>query len=217
MKVEKVLGIVLSPAALFSKALESLVNKKKAENRDFLFQTVLDELEKLLDREPKFSDEHKQWVRDEFPGLLVEGLRRAEETRSRERIARLAKVIRNAVDFGPKQPADIAAEMMRVAMDVSEEDILALTRIYSVQGSSMKGASRLPDINLANSSWADLERQFSSFRTGDGYSTCLKLQGLGLIMAVDRIATTLGLQSVPFALLPKADQFLDYIQDEASR
>jgi len=36
-------------------------------------------------------------------------------------------------------------------------------------------------------------------------------------MAVDRIATTLGLQSVPFALLPKADQFLDYIQDEASR
>ena len=218
MKIEKLLGIAIPPAAPFSRALETLVGRKKAENRDFLFQIVVGELEKLLDQEMKFSDEHKRWVHDGFPGLLVEGLRRAEETRSRERIVRLAKVIRSALEFGPIQPADIAAEMMRVASELSEQDILALAKIYGVQGGHLSGASRQPDINVANTTWAQLEKQVTLFRSGDGYSICLKLQSLGLIIAVERIPTgSLGLQSVPFALLPKAVQFLKYIQDEAGR
>jgi hypothetical protein len=105
--------------------------------------------------------------------------------------------------------------MMRVATELSEQDVLTLQRICSVQCSSLRSESRRPDINEANSAWADLERQFKFFRSPEVYGTCLKLQSLGLIMAMDRIPTTLGLQSVPFALLPKADEFLKYLQDEA--
>jgi len=218
VKAEKILGLIFPAATPFSKPLESLVNRRKQQNRDLLFQTVLEELEKLLDREQTFSDEHQRWVRDEFPGLLVEGLHRAEETRSRQRIVRLAKVIRNAVKLGPAQPADLAAEMMRVAMDVSEQDVAALARMYNVQSGSLIHRSGRPDINEANKTWAELEKQDDFFRNGaDVYSTCLKLQSLGLIMAMDRIPTTLGLQSVPFALLPKGKQFVDYIRDELGR
>jgi hypothetical protein len=36
-------------------------------------------------------------------------------------------------------------------------------------------------------------------------------------MAMERIPTTLGLQSIPYALLPKGSQFIDYVKDEAAR
>jgi hypothetical protein len=216
-KTEKILGLVLPAAAPFSRVLESFVNKRKQENRDLLFQTVVDELEKLLDREIKFSEDHKQWIRDEFPGLLLEGLSRAEQTRSRDRIVRLAKVIRNALEVGPSHPVEVAAEMMRVAAELSEQDVAALSLMYKFQPNSLRHGSGRPEINEANSTWAQLEKEDKFFRSADVYSTCLKLQSFGLIMAMERIPTTLGLQSIPYALLPKGSQFIDYVKDEAAR
>jgi hypothetical protein len=53
------------------------------------------------------------------------------------------------------------------------------------------------------------EKEFEFFRSGaEIYSVCLKLQSFGLVMAVERIATTLGLQSAPYTLLPRGIQFL---------
>ncbi|HLY98566.1 MAG TPA: hypothetical protein VKT33_05820 [Candidatus Angelobacter sp.] len=214
-KAEKILGIMLPPAAPFSHALESFVNKRKQENHDLLFQTVVEEVEKLLDRELKFSDDHKRWIREELTGLLLEGLNRAEQTRYRDRIIRLAKVIRHAISVGPAQPAEIATEMMRVVTELSEQDVTALNLMYKSQSDSIRHRAGRPEINEANSTWAQLEKQHEFFRSGaDVYSTCLKLQSFGLIMAMERIATILGLQSMPYALLPKGIQFIEYVKDE---
>jgi hypothetical protein len=214
IRAEKLLGLLVPAISPISNALESFVNKRKQENRDLLFQTVVIELEKLLDRETRFSDEHREWIREEIPGLLLEGLNRAEQTRSRDRIVRLAKIIRNAVEIGPALPADTAAEMMRIAVDLSERDVTALSVMCNAQADSLRQSAR-PELNEANSTWAKLEKQHSFFRSGsEVYSTCLKLQSFGLIMAMERISTTLGLQSMPYTLLPKGAQFIEYIKKE---
>jgi hypothetical protein len=51
IRAEKVLGIIIPPIAPSSRALESLVAKRKQENRDLLLQTTADEVEAMLDRE----------------------------------------------------------------------------------------------------------------------------------------------------------------------
>jgi hypothetical protein len=212
IRAEKFLGIIVPPIAPFSKVLGDLVEKKKQENRDLLLQTTASEVEKLLDREHVFAEDHKRWVQDELPGLLAEGVAKSEQTRGREKVIRLARVIGHAIAIGPLRPADLASEMMRVAVELSDQDIIVLRDMSRVQAEMLGNRSGRPEINDANSAWARLEKESDFFRSGgEIYSVCLKLQSLGLVMAVERLATTLGLQSVPYALLPRGIQFLEYI------
>jgi hypothetical protein len=194
-----------------------LVGKRKQENRDLLLQTTADEVEKMLDREQEFTDPHKRWLRDELPGLLAEGVARAEQTRGREKVVRLAKVIGHAIAVGPLESADLAGEMMRVAVELSDQDVAVLRDMSKVQAHELQHRAGRPDINDANATWARLEKESEFFRSGaEIYSVCLKLQSFGLVMAVERIATTLGLQSAPYILLPRGIQFLEYIVGAAA-
>jgi hypothetical protein len=166
----------------------------------------------MLDREQEFTEQQKRWVRDELPGLLAEGIARAEQARGREKVIRLAKVIGHAIAIGPLGSADLAGEMMRVAVELSDQDVAVLRDMRKVQADGLERRLGRPDINDANATWARLEKEFEFFRSGaEIYSVCLKLQSFGLVMAVERIATTLGLQSAPYALLPRGIQFLEYI------
>src|SRR5262249_16638949 len=73
------------------------------------------------------NEEQRKFIEDELPGLTVDGLRRAEQCRARERIARLARILCHAASAGAKDGADSIEDMMAVAIRLSEQDVLILS------------------------------------------------------------------------------------------
>jgi hypothetical protein len=63
---------------------------------------------------------------DEMPSLTLEALRLAEEARTSEKIGRLGRILVHASAVGPRDGAQMAEEMLRLAMVVSEDDIRVL-------------------------------------------------------------------------------------------
>jgi len=102
-------------------------------------------------------------------------------------------------------------EMLRLTVDLSDEDIDVLALIYSVQGDELKRTGFLPEQNLANSTWRDLQSKYPLFKSSKIHSICAKLQSLGMVAQVERIATTLDLTSIPYAVLEKGADYLEAV------
>ena len=67
--------------------------------------------------------------------LLLDAARKAEGTRSKERVRRIGIILANTI-IEPKPPdEDEAEEMMRVAMELTDRDIELLRELIGVQGS----------------------------------------------------------------------------------
>jgi hypothetical protein len=76
--------------------------------------------------------------------LLLEAARRAESTRSRERVKRIALILANAVVELKLIDADETEEMMRVATELSDRDIEFLRELIRVEGSLLQSADHIP-------------------------------------------------------------------------
>src|SRR6266853_6350723 len=72
------------------------LNGQSAEHRDDLVDVVVEELKfrgSQIDSLIARSEEHQRFVAEEMPGLALDALRRAEQTRSRERVRRLGRIL----------------------------------------------------------------------------------------------------------------------------
>ena len=65
--------------------------------------------------------------------LIVDGMRKAEDLRDRKRVERIGRILAHAITFEADAKFDKAEEMMRVARDLSDEDVLALRHIFECQ------------------------------------------------------------------------------------
>src|SRR5205823_4657193 len=74
------------------------------------------------------NEKQRKFIEDELPGLTVDALRRAEQCRVRERVARLARILSHAAALGAADGADRIEDMMAVATRLSELDVLVLSR-----------------------------------------------------------------------------------------
>ncbi len=202
------------PGARIKERMESALGKREMENRDYFLQVLADELSTLQIRIRELDERQQKFVQDEFPGLMLEGVRRAKETITRQRIRRLASILSNSVKIAPAV-ADDPIEMMRIAVELADEDIVVLKKMNDFQGEYMRDNNGRPNINWVNSSWRELENnEREIFSQGEAISICAKLQSFGLVTSMERIPTTLGLTSVPYALLPKGIRFLVYIEQQ---
>ena len=121
------------------------LGRQKQARRDELMDVFGEEMKyrgAQIDRLIAENEEHQRFMRDEMPGLAVETLRRAEDVRSKARVAHLARILVHAAEVGPRDGADHAEEMMRIAVEMSETDIAVLRAIHDAFAKQLEGNAR---------------------------------------------------------------------------
>jgi hypothetical protein len=192
------------PAAYFMKK----VFEQREENTAYLLDATISRLRGLEEQVKTLSDAHKQFIAEQLPLLLADAVSKSERMGSKERIDRLSLIVVHTVMEGPTADLEGADEMMRVTVDLTDADIAVLAKIYAVQGAELKRTNFLPETNLANTTWRDLQSEFPIFKSSEIHSVCAKLQSLGLVTQVSPIGTILDLTSIPYVVLRKGADYL---------
>jgi len=156
--------------------------------------------------------------------LVLDGLQKAEQTRSQQRIRRIASVLAHAYDVGPSKSADLAEEMMQIAMLLSDDDVLVLRSVYEGQIGDYNRHLGRTGHEQANDFWRLLDPtqrlhgdpevlSLNRLQIGVLQGVCAKLQSLGLLAQVERNNFKLSPGFTPYALLGKGVDFIEYIRN----
>jgi hypothetical protein len=206
------------------------LRRMEEERRRYLVDVLVDEFKWLRDRVSTLNDHHVRFIRKEFPELVLAALQRAERTRASERIVRMARVLGQSARRGPSLTPDTVEELLRVSMDLDEDDVCVLGELVRGQREQFSPQSGSVNAEAANNYWGCGEASHFSgigrtpaivLAIPDGHlrSHCAKLQAYGLIVQVPPNITKVGPGVTPYAILQKAIDFIDAIQtsDEASQ
>jgi hypothetical protein len=206
------------------------LRRTEEERRRYLVEVLVGEFKWLHGRVSTLKNDHVRFIREEFPGLVLAALQKAERTRAAERIARMARVLGQSARCGPSLAADTVEELLRVSTDLDEDDVCVLGELVRGQREQFSRQTGSVNAEAANNYWGcgDASHFSGVGRTPatvlaipDGHlrSHCAKLQAYGLIVQVPPNITKVGPGVTPYAILQKAIDFIDAIQtsDEASQ
>jgi hypothetical protein len=185
--------------------------KQRVENGELMLRTAWEELKRVS---ATLDDLLRDSVRrDQVRRLILDATHKAEDLRDSKRVARIGKILAHAITL-PLSDFDKAEEMMRVARDLSDEDVLGLRHLYDTQFEALRLHGLHFDINEANRIWREnsSKDRIPGVLQPEWLSIFLKLQGLGLATAVERIQSQTPPNEQVFALLPKGADFVRYIQ-----
>jgi hypothetical protein len=185
--------------------------KQRIENSELMLKTMWEELKRVSAILDDLWEDPSR--RDGARKLVLDATRKAEDLRDSERVKRIGKILAHAITLGPMSNFDKAEEMMRVARDLSDQDVVALSQMYDSQFEAHSRNGWRLDIHQVNVLWREKPPQVpGTVLPGEMNSILLKLQGLGLVIAVERMNTQLGPNEQVFALLPKGADFVRYIE-----
>jgi hypothetical protein len=203
------------------------VRKREEDRRRYMADTLRDELRHVRGRLEQLDEEYRQFVHGEFWDLVLDGLQKAERTRSLSRITRIARILANATVDRPLKSSDETEETMRVAMDPDDDDIRVLAELVRGQKKSLDEASGRVNQEAANNYWrSGIAEQLTDGKNpaarlgmseGEMQSHCAKLQAYGLIVQVPRNDMKLPLSIVPYSVLRRAVEFVDAIRSVAEQ
>ena len=184
--------------------------KQRIENSELMLKTMWEELKRVSAILDDLREDPSR--RDGARKLVLDATRKAEDLRDSERVKRIGKILAHAITLGPMSNFDKAEEMMRVARDLSDQDVVALGHMYDSQFEAHSRNGWSLDIHQVNVLWREKPLKVPGIvLPGETNSILLKLQGLGLVIAVERMNTQLGPNEQVFALLPKGADFVRYI------
>jgi hypothetical protein len=158
------------------------------------------------------SEEHSKFFTHEFPGLIVEAVRRAETVRARSRIRRMASILAHSLETGPADGADYVEEMLRIATGLSDVDVKVLRTALDEFGVQLQHPAidnlirqRLEsDVVVAARAWFTMKTGV----LGDELASVgAKLQSFGL---ASRIEGHTG-DSNSYRVLIRGRRFIDYV------
>lgn len=203
------------------RAIKERHSEESMERIGLLLETIMDELRRVTGMaETMYAampPEEVETRADAVRELMLDGARKAEETLSRDRVRRIGMILAGTM-VAPVAPGSIDAdnveEMMRVAMNLSDQDVGFLKELARIMGRAVAARGRIERQNAytiwESGSWGaridpDLDSAFS------------KLESYGL---VSRIAPPNNLNiSADFqnryALLKKGLQFTEMIKSVA--
>jgi hypothetical protein len=98
-------GVGLLKSALA--AADAVISSIEADRREYLIASLIDELRSIRANMARLDDACRKFYEDEFIPLVLDGLQKAEQTRSRERIHRIAAILAHAFELGPIGKADV--------------------------------------------------------------------------------------------------------------
>jgi hypothetical protein len=189
--------------------------QRNQENRDYLRDVLTEELKHIRDRLEHLSEEHRQFFEHDYMELVLDGLKRAENVRGKDRIARIAKILAHSAEAGTTKPADDTEEMMRVAMDLTGPDVAVLREINRAQAAILQWSSGIAPMDPVNDAWRDDPPKVEGMPPAAMVSACEKLQSFGLVTRVGRNNSKLKLSVTPYGLLQKGHEFIEYIRGVA--
>jgi hypothetical protein len=191
--------------------LQSQAQKQRRENAELMLRTAWDELKHVSSIVDQLRQESEKREED-VVNLILDATRKAEDLRDQKRVERIGKILAHAITLGEMSNFNKAEEMMRVARDLSDQDVLALGQMYESQFSELNKAGWNVDVDIINRIWRDQRpKVLGTTLPGELDSILLKLQGMGLVTQVERRDFTLGPNERVFALLPKGADFVRYI------
>jgi hypothetical protein len=188
------------------------LNQRNQGNRDYLLNVLTEELKRIRCKLEHLADEQRQFLEDDYMELVLDGLKKAENVRSKERIARIAKILAHAADAGTTKPANETEEMMRVAMDLTDQDVAVLREIDRAQSKILKWSGGMAPMDPVNKCWKEDPPKVEGMSPAAVVSACEKLQSFGLVTRVDRNNFTLPLSVTPYGILEKGHDFVEYIR-----
>jgi hypothetical protein len=173
--------------------------------------------EKELERMRKTMDEHQAQEREQISReLLLDAARKAENTRSKERVKRIGLILANTVVEPKTIDGDETEEIMRVATELGDRDIELLRELVRIEGEVVKTNGRIDRYN-AHTRWE--QGSWGGRIDTELDSVFSKLESYGL---VSRLAPPNNLNIMAdfqnrYALLPKGLRFLTLAQGAATK
>jgi len=184
--------------------------KQRAENSELMITPMWEELKRISFDFEQFREDHAS--RDEVGRLVVDGMRKAEDLRDRKRVERIGKILAHSISLEVRD-FDKAEEMMRIARDLSDQDVLGLRYLYDTQFIALQQSHQRINVDDINKIWRqNPPNKIEGVLQAEHISILLKLQGFGLATSVERRETQIPPNEQVFALLPKGADFVLYIQ-----
>jgi hypothetical protein len=160
-------------------------------------------------RESRTAEQRK--ARDEQEArLVVDGARRASTTRSITRVERIGIILARAISAPAPPDEDEIEEMMRIATELTDIDVIYLRDLVGLQARYLEGRSHVERYS-AYQSWAHGPWGDKVDPTLD--SVFHKLESYGLVSAIAPNNTFNVMADIQtrFALLPKGKRFAELI------
>ena len=181
--------------------IEAFLKGDARDNQMLLLVLVCKEMQSIHHRLAQVSEEHRDFLAKEFPGLLMNAFKRVEWVRAKTRIQRLANVLRAAIEQGPSRSGDESEEYMRITLELGDEDILVLAALCDYTPTVEAEIKNISDFKVAGIQSDDLESVLS------------KLQSYGLIAYIPEGILGVDSTDCPFRVLPRGRKFLAAIRD----
>jgi hypothetical protein len=217
-------GLNLAVGAV-AKAASLFIKKQSQDRFKALLSVLVDEMKRVNAKLADFekTDQDREQFQQEFPNLVLDGLRKAEQIRATERVQSLGHILGHAYQEGPRKSLDLAEELMRVAMSLDEQDIVVLSWLCDGLRQYYSTATGQVDHEHTNSFWGQVDQHGRThtrglpvvphgMATGDVMSCCAKLQGFGLLVQVRQSPGKVDPSTLPYSPLKRGYDFLEYIQ-----
>ena len=216
------LGLKLVQLGGFASTADLLKNASEMFSRDrskYLLDVVISEVRHLLARYDQLDARQRDFLDTDWLELLGDADRKARVTRARDRILRIGKIISSAAYEAPPARPDATEELMRVAMNLDDQDVVMLKNIVDHQGKMLGGALDRVDNYSAYSTWTQVAATARNcgISHGEMDAICGKLESFGLVSRGERTTNIHGKDPVPFALLRRGLRFLEQAQFSAAQ
>jgi len=203
-----VFGDLTQAADLFTQCQGAL----ESERSEYLLRCVIDDLKWLRGEVQNLTEMQQQYLSTDWVALLFDADKKARATRARTKIERIAKVLCSSIRIEPTPPADQTEEMMRIATELTDDDVLVLNHLRQAVDRYWRLASdALHTLPVP---------EVPGFTADSVLGICGKLQSLGLIAGAEQHARALKQASYPtgggFVLLDRAEAFLQFIANRDS-
>jgi hypothetical protein len=198
---------------IFENTLGLVKDRLGADARErikIMAETVADEVvrqdSKIRQIDARLSVLEAEIRQNAIADLLVDGARKAANTRSAERVQRIGRILANAFTDPTPIDKDQTEEMMRVAMEVGEKDFRYLAALVEIEGGYLANHGHVVRLN-AHRFW---EQGFWGTNPGgESESVFRKLESYGLVATIPP-PSNLTIQAdiqTRFALLMKGLKF----------
>jgi hypothetical protein len=193
-------------------ALKALADSFSRDRSEYLFGVVISELRVLSERFEHLDQAHQEYLDRDWPALFLDADKKARETRGREKIERIGRVVSGAA-YSPRPP-DETEEFMRIAMSLDDRDVQVLKIICDLQGKMIRPETGRVRSYDAYSSWGVVcsGARSSGILQGELDSICGKLESFGLITRGEKHTNLIGDEPTPFALLLRGGAFLETVE-----
>jgi hypothetical protein len=189
------------------------IRKNSQGNLHYLFESLVQDLERIDLKVEAFESAGKIEC-EALNGLISEAVARAAESKNKDRVRRIARILANAFRSGPKQHYELERELIDTAIQISESDAHIVGVMLKHQGAAVKAGSGIADINVASDTWKQMQETNKEFRDPHIHVSCARLQSQGLIIRMDRKTSALDLATNAYSLTTFGVQFCEWCLQE---